>query len=632
MTSRLKEKDAELYQPEESSRFKGKKRTAEQSVEYQAYSSPKLSNKNPVRPRKALSSLRGLKIQKTRQRMTKAGPVDSPNNPFVSELAPKKAGESSSSKYALKPAYFTPQPETPEPSQKGQRESEKMSESRKGMPNRRDNKAPSYDRSRPEELLRYIEDVEKEFLRAGVVVDQDKKDWLRHYADQRSSDEWTVLEAYPSNGGSFADFKEELISHYPEATDSLEGSIARLDKLCAKSKPLTSDNLSAMLEFIRAFKYEGRKLISGGCISNREIVAKFLNCLDPELKRTVVWQVSQLSLKGVSSSSGKARERTPRHHTDPIEFETLLKVSEGLVRSADSYNTITTTSTSGTVARSSNRTQHTFLQRPTEEPTMLSPSDRMVQLLEDLNESMAKNTDVLVNMSKENGQRHGETTKSFESVQTMLNSMQKERPCNPSYPMTTSNQNQTSPRRDGCFYCWALGHFIANCEFLATDVAEGKVELQDNSSRVDLRKVPKDPSYLSPKDRVDRLWQNRKQFVFDDVTEESIVDIAPAQRSLAALQSGRNVRDKELISDLQEKVRRAAEERDMWKAVSATRQTNMSVPVVPRVPQSVPQPPVQSQPNSVDPKAVELMNMLAAMMNLSNSNQGATETGFQGAQ
>ena len=286
VTSRLKGKDAEPYQPDESSRFKGKKRTADDSVEYPAYSNQKSSNKELVRPRKPrhpLSPLRGLKTKNEHRRMTKPGPVDTPNNPFSSELAPKKAGESSTTKYALRPAQFTPLPESSNPDPEQEVGAAEMpSQTKKSMPNRRDNKAPSYDRNRPEELLRYIEDVEKELERCDIESDQAKKEWLRYYADQRSADEWTVLETYPIGDGSFDDFKEELVSHYPEATDSLEGSIARLDKLCAKSTPLTNEHLSVVLEFIRSFKFEGRKLLRGGCISNREIVTKFLNCLNPE--------------------------------------------------------------------------------------------------------------------------------------------------------------------------------------------------------------------------------------------------------------------------------------------------------------------------------------------------------------
>ena len=627
VTSRLKAKDAEPFNPEESSRFRGKKRTAEESVEYQAYSNPKTSDEVPVRPRKPrkpLSSSRGLKHKSPCQRMTKSGPVDSPSNPFAPGQVPEKVGESSSSKYTLKPARFTPKPKLPVPEVETK---EMSSESKRGMPNRRDNKAPSYDRSRPEELLRYIEDVEKEMDRVGVESDLARKDWLRYYADQRTADEWTVLETYGPGGGSYDDFKEELISHYPEATDSLEGSIARLDRLCSKATPLTHENLSVALEFIRGFKFEGRKLLDGGCISNREIVAKFLNCLDPEFRKTVSWQMTQESLKEISFGKEKAR-----HHMDPIEFEALVKVSEKLVRSYDSYTAIASKGPSlDKTIKPTDRTQHTILQRPTDSPMSASSSDRMVQLLEDLNESMAKNTDVLVNMSKENGQRHGETAKSIETVQSMLttwNKGERDRPCNPSYPISS---NQTPMRRDGCYYCWIVGHFIADCQLLAADVAEGKLIAQDNGSGVDSRQFPKEPRNLSPRDRVDLAWKNRKQFVMDDFLEDSIVNLTPTQSSIVTLQSNWKGRDKkdELISELMEKARRAAEERDMWKAVTATRQAGMSAPPMSQAPQVIPQPVSQS---SVDPKSTEFMTMLAKMMSLTTTNSEDTEKGFIGAQ
>ena len=97
----------------------------------------------------------------------------------------------------------------------------------------------------------------KELIHACVTEDQEEKDWLRYYANQHSVDEWIILDTYPLEGGSFKNFLEELVSHYPEATDNLEESIARLDKLCAKLMPLTNNSLLIALEFIRGFKFEG---------------------------------------------------------------------------------------------------------------------------------------------------------------------------------------------------------------------------------------------------------------------------------------------------------------------------------------------------------------------------------------
>jgi len=260
----------------------------------------------------------------------------------------------------------------------------------------------------------------------------------------------------------------------------------------------------------------------------------------------------------------------------------------------------------------------------------------MVELLEDLNQSMAKNTDVLVSMSKENGQRHTETTKSIETMSTLLNTWHKgddraDRPSNPSYP---TSSHRPSPRRDGCFYCWGPGHFIANCEFLATDVAEGKVESMDNGARFDMKKVPREPYNVSPKDRVEQQWNSRRQLVAEDFSEDSIVNLVPTQSSLVMLQSDRDKRDKrdELVLELQEKARRATEERDMWKAMTGARQANMSAPSNPQVPQSVPQAAVQPNRMSAEPNATEMMSMLARMLSLSTTNQDHVEKGFSGAQ
>jgi len=260
----------------------------------------------------------------------------------------------------------------------------------------------------------------------------------------------------------------------------------------------------------------------------------------------------------------------------------------------------------------------------------------MVQLLEDLNQSMAKNTDVLVSMSKENGQRHTEMTKSIDTMSTLLNTWHKgdgnksDRPCNPSYPISSNRQ---SPHRDGCYYCWAPGHFIANCDFLAADIAEGKIESHDNGTRVDSQRFPREPHNVSPKDQVDLQWRNWKQLVVENLPEDSTMDAMPS--GMVTLQSNRNVRDKrdDLIADLQEKARCTVKECDMWKVVTATtRQSSKLLLVAPQVPRNVPPPSIQPAQTAVDANAMEFMSMLAKMMSLSTTNLEGVEKGFPKAQ
>ena len=110
--------------------------------------------------------------------------------------------------------------------------------------------------------------------------------------------------------------------------------------------------------------------------------------------------MSQMSLNRVSTTGETGRQN--HHHTDLIDFETLLKVSEDLIWSFDSYNTITSPGMSGMAPKSINQMQHTILQRPADTTIPSGMNNRMVQLLEDINESMAKNMDVLISMSKGN--------------------------------------------------------------------------------------------------------------------------------------------------------------------------------------------------------------------------------------
>jgi len=218
----------------------------------------------------------------------------------------------------------------------------------------------------------------------------------------------------------------------------------------------------------------------------------------------------------------------------------------------------------------------------------------------------------------------------METMHTLLNTWHRNEPGKPN-PSTY----QAPTCRNGCFYCWALGHYITNCEFLATDITEGKVEMQEDGGRVDMRKLPKEPPYLSPKDRVDRAWRNRKQFTVEEFPEDPIITLAST--GLVMIQSNQHVPNKKdkVISDLQERARHADEECDMWKAMSATRQLNMSVPTTSQVPQNAPQAaalPAQPAQMTMDPRSMELMSMFARMMNLSATDQEGVEKGFTRAQ
>jgi hypothetical protein len=82
-------------------------------------------------------------------------------------------------------------------------------------------------------------------------------------------------------------------------------------------------------------------------------------------------------------------------------------------------------------------------------------------------------------------------------------------------------------------------HFIANCNFLANDIAKGKIEFHDNGARVDSQRFLSVPYNVSLKDWLDIQWWNWKQLVVKNLSKDWIIDAMPS--GIVTLQSNRNV-------------------------------------------------------------------------------------------
>jgi hypothetical protein len=99
--------------------------------------------------------------------------------------------------------------------------------SSKSMPLPGSRGAPNFDKAKPIELLRYIEQMEDIFKEYGVDDDQDKKRYLGKYTDQMTEYEWRAFETYDSSS-SYEEFKAALIDDYPEAKMAGKGTLSNL--------------------------------------------------------------------------------------------------------------------------------------------------------------------------------------------------------------------------------------------------------------------------------------------------------------------------------------------------------------------------------------------------------------------
>ncbi|KAF8806711.1 hypothetical protein BYT27DRAFT_7102176, partial [Phlegmacium glaucopus] len=132
--------------------------------------------------------------------------------------------------------------------------------------------APKFSSKKPQELRRFLRQMEDLWKEAGIVDDEDKKTSIGKYADQESEEEWTALETH-EQGHSWEEFKKELVENYPESAAAERGTPARIRQLCAETRNIRLGDLQALYAFRRAFMSEAKKLLKApAAMANRELV------------------------------------------------------------------------------------------------------------------------------------------------------------------------------------------------------------------------------------------------------------------------------------------------------------------------------------------------------------------------
>src|ERR1700678_1932850 len=147
--------------------------------------------------------------------------------------------------------------------------------------------APQFSLSRPQELPRFLQQMEDMWNGAGVVDDEERKSLVGKYADQQSEDEWRALDTYQL-GFTWLEFKTQLVASYPEVAAAERGTPSRLRQLCRERERIGLDDLEALYAFRRSFLAESRKLLRKPAVmSNRELVEMFVGSLSEPMALAV---------------------------------------------------------------------------------------------------------------------------------------------------------------------------------------------------------------------------------------------------------------------------------------------------------------------------------------------------------
>ncbi|EDR07416.1 uncharacterized protein LACBIDRAFT_327891 [Laccaria bicolor S238N-H82] len=187
--------------------------------------------------------------------------------------------------------------------------------------------APNFDKEKPIELLRFIDQMEDLFTEHGIDDDQEKKKQLGRYTDQMTEFEWRAFDTFAPEI-EYKEFKQALIDDYPEAKNAGKGTLANLRKICNDHQRIDIDDIVALKSLTRGFRAEQKLLLVPPALLSRDkgkaVDGKEHRPEDPYAILDVIEMAETIAgrAQGISSSSdtwvgvNATETRTTRgHHT-----------------------------------------------------------------------------------------------------------------------------------------------------------------------------------------------------------------------------------------------------------------------------------------------------------------------------
>lgn len=378
--------------------------------------------------------------------------------------------------------------------------------------------APRFSLGRPEELPRFLRQMEDMWDGAGIVDDEEKKRLVGNYADQQSEDEWRALDTYQS-GFTWLEFKAELVESYPEVAAAVRGTPSRIRQLCREWEGIGLGDLGALHAFRRAFLSEATKLLSAPAVmSNRELVELFLLTLS-ERMRLAVWDFLG------SRANASLKQRRPEDRYDLREV-----CRAAVVVSENAHATFCITGVRDFPESVETR-------RGVVDDVPASETRSLVQRIEDLSSCQARRRDELEELSRNISARLMDVTATLVEEVVQEDSIATE-----NVPVDYSTGSglrtySTMPRWGGlvkandggrCCYCGQVGHFVAECDDATRDVEAGLLKL-DANGKLRLYNgdyIPNMPNATTIKERVQRCCEVDKALASLQIEsmEESDID------------------------------------------------------------------------------------------------------------
>ncbi|KAH9477805.1 hypothetical protein JR316_0010034 [Psilocybe cubensis] len=369
----------------------------------------------------------------------------------------------------------------------------------KDLPLLGDKGAPKFDEQKPEELLRFLDQLDDLFEKYGVKTDNEKKRVVCRYISPTTESEWRAFSSFQN--GTWKRFRKDLIMSYPEAVNLHRGSIEALDKICRKhsgNNQIESHDSPGLMALVRTFRAEAGKLLQPpALVSNRDLVERFIGCLTSEFAGRVGQKLDfKLDTTNVVKNlSQPPAEEDNADDTDEIE----------LVRWEDRHKFVDVVEAAISIAERAAKWNSNTLMKGTYSTARAYGTSDLVPESKDkiyvkLEEQISQLSDVISNQEHKRAlelkmlqeSQHKQMLEFQNMMLTFKNSLQLNTVPTAAFPQTAQTAFTPKARisqTTGCHYCREETHIIVECPHVRRHLenkwviknAEGYVRLPDGS-------------------------------------------------------------------------------------------------------------------------------------------------------
>ena len=188
------------------------------------------------------------------------------------------------------------------------------------MPARGERAAPSFDNTKPRELIRFFEELEYLFTRADLKDETEKKKHVLRYVDFDIEQIWKTFPEFSDATKTYLNFKAAILVHYPDASGDYVYSLRDMDLLIGERQRLGISNTVDLADYHLKFLAITSWLIQKQQLGTLEQQRGYLRGFQPRL---------------LAAINNRLQMKDPDHHPNiPHTVQDVYEAARFILQSA----------------------------------------------------------------------------------------------------------------------------------------------------------------------------------------------------------------------------------------------------------------------------------------------------------